>query len=139
MWSRSSYTVSVRSLILTAMSWMLALSSSISDSMCVSVSIMGCMSLACLSRLANESCWYFSFICDEVPCMLIANGIVECLMGLPSGRVIVWTREMPGVWKTALAILSMTRKSADVRRSWSLSIISSSGFIRAELKCLSAT
>ena len=49
--------------------------------------------------------------------MLSWNGIVVCLIGLPSGRVIVWTREMPGVWKIALAILSMTRKSAELRRS----------------------
>ncbi len=68
--------------------------------------------------LANESCWYFSFSFDAVPCMLIWNGMVLCLIGLPSGgRVIVCTREMPGVWKIALAILSITRKSADVRRS----------------------
>ena len=38
----------------------------------------------------------------------------------------------------ALAILSMTRKSAELRRSWSLSTISSSGFIRAVPKWRSA-
>ena len=63
--------------------------------------------------------------------MLIWNGIDVCSIGLPSGRVIACTREMPGTRKMALAILSMTRKSAELRRSWSLSIISSSGFIRA--------
>ena len=49
--------------------------------------------------------------------MLSMNGIVVCSIGLPSGRVIVCTRAMPGTWKIALAILSMTRKSAELRRS----------------------
>ena len=81
---------------------------------------------------------YFWFICWVVPCMLIWNGIEVCSIGVPSGRVMVCTRAMPGIWKMALAILSMTRKSAELRRSWSLSIISSSGFIRACEKCRSA-
>ena len=51
--------------------------------------------------------------------MLIWNGIEVCSIGVPCGRVIAWTRAMPGTWKMALAILSMTRKSAELRRSWS--------------------
>jgi len=78
---------------------------------------MPCISSACLSMLANESCWYFRFICCVVPCMLIWNGIEVCSIGVPSGRVMACTRPMPGVLKTALAILSITRKSAELRRS----------------------
>ncbi len=47
MLSRSSPTVAARSVILAAISLMLAESSSINASMWVSVSIMVCMSLAC--------------------------------------------------------------------------------------------
>ena len=64
-----------------------------------------------------RSCRYFWFICWVVPCMLIWNGIDVCSIGLPSGRVMAWTREMPGTRNTAFAILSMTRKSAELRRS----------------------
>ncbi len=61
-----------------------------------------------------------------------------CSIGVPSGRVMACTRLIPGTRKIALAILSMTKKSAELRRSWSLSIISASGFIRACEKCRSA-
>ena len=32
-----------------------------------------------------------------VPCMLIMNGIEVCSIGVPSGRVMVCTRPMPGL------------------------------------------
>ena len=60
---------------------------------------------------------YFWFSVFVVPCMLSRNGMVVCSIGFPSGRVIVCTRAMPGTRKIALAILSMTRKSAELRRS----------------------
>ncbi len=66
------------------------------------------------------------------------NGIELCSMGVPWGRVMVWTRPMPGSWNIALATRSMTRKSAELRRSWSLSSISISGLSRAAGKCRSA-
>ncbi len=59
--------------------------------------------------------------------MLIWNGIEVCSIGVPCGRVMACTRPIPGTRKIVLAILSMTRKSAELRRSWSLSIISSFG------------
>ncbi|CDO08302.1 hypothetical protein BN977_03861 [Mycolicibacterium cosmeticum] len=49
--------------------------------------------------------------------MLIWNGIEVCSIGVPCGRVIACTRPIPGVRNTALAILSITRKSAELRRS----------------------
>ncbi|PQM49549.1 hypothetical protein C1Y40_00223 [Mycobacterium talmoniae] len=49
--------------------------------------------------------------------MLIENGIVEWLIGVPCGRVMVCTRPIPCTRKTALATLSITRKSAGLRRS----------------------
>ena len=70
--------------------------------------------------------------------MLICAGIVLYFKGLPCGRVIAWTLPMPGTLETALAIRSITRKSAELRRSWSVSTSSSSGFIRATGKCRSA-
>src|SRR5882757_10850049 len=73
-------------------------------------SMVDCMSSACLSMLAVTSWLYFSFICCVVPFMLIWNGIDVCSMGVPNGRVIACTRAMPGTRKTALAILSITRK-----------------------------
>ena len=51
--------------------------------------------------------------------------------GVPSGRVIDCTWAMPSVWKTALATRSSRIMSVGLRRSWSVSIISSSGFSRA--------
>ncbi len=75
------------------------------------------MSSACLSMLAIMSCWYFSFIFCVVPCMLIWNGIEVCSIGVPCGRVMACTRPTPSVRKIALAILSITRKSAELRRS----------------------
>ena len=96
------------------------------------------ISSACTSMSAIRSCMYFWLSRWVVPCMLIWNGIEVCLIGLPSGRVIACTRAMPSTLKRALAILSITRKSAELRRSWSLSTINSSGFIRAWEKCRSA-
>ena len=107
------------------------------DIFCI-VAMVSFISSACTSMSAIRSCMYFSLSRWVVPCMLIWNGIEVCLIGLPSGRVIACTRAMPSTLKMALAILSMTRKSAELRRSWSLSIISSSGFIRAGSKCRSA-
>ena len=78
------------------------------------------------------------FIVWVVPCMLMMNGIEVWSIGVPSGRVMVCTRPMPGMWKIVLAIRSMTSMSAGLRRSWSVSSISSSGFIRACGKCRSA-
>ena len=48
---------------------------------------------------------------------LSVYGIVECSIGLPSGRVMVCTSAMPRTSTSALAILSITRKSAGLRRS----------------------
>jgi len=45
------------------------------------------------------------------------NGIELCSTGVPSGRVMVWTRPMPGWWNIDLATRSMTRKSAEFRIS----------------------
>ena len=70
--------------------------------------------------------------------MLIMNGIEVFSIGLPWGRVGACTREMPSTRNTALATLSSTRKSAGLRRSWSASISSISGLIRAAEKCRSA-
>src|ERR1700741_3779998 len=58
--------------------------------------------------------------------------------GLPSGRVIDCTRPMPGTLVTALVIRSITRKSAELRRSLSVSTSNISGFIREMGKCRSA-
>ena len=96
------------------------------------------MSAACWSILAVRSSLYFWVSFWVVPCMLIRNGIEVCSIGVPSGRVMAWTREIPSTAKIAFAILLMTRKSAELRRSWSLSTISTSGFIRACEKCRSA-
>ena len=65
----------------------------------VIVSMVFCISSACLSMSAIWSCMYFWFIFWVVPCMLIWNGIEVCSIGVPCGRVMVCTREMPGSWK----------------------------------------
>ena len=70
--------------------------------------------------------------------MLIWAGIVLYFNGFPAGRVIDCTRPMPGTLAMALLIRSITRKSAELRRSWSVSSSSISGFIRAMGKCRSA-
>ena len=75
------------------------------------------MSSACSSVLAVRSWLYFSVNFWLVPCMLIRNGIEVCSIGVPSGRVMACTRAMPSTWKMAFAILLMTRKSAELRRS----------------------
>ncbi|SHV15565.1 Uncharacterised protein [Mycobacteroides abscessus subsp. abscessus] len=49
--------------------------------------------------------------------VLMLNGIDVCLIGLPSGRVIVCTCAIPRTRASALAILSITRKSAGFLRS----------------------
>ena len=67
--------------------------------------------------------------------MLIMNGIEVCSIGVPCGRVIACTRATPGTRNTALATLSRTRKSAELRMSWSASMRSTSGLIRAWEKC----
>ncbi len=76
-----------------------------------------CISSACWSMLAVRSSLYFWVSFWEVPCMLIMNGIEVCSIGVPSGRVMACTREIPSTAKMALAILLMTRKSAELRRS----------------------
>ena len=81
---------------------------------------------------------YLRFMVWLVPPMLSMNGIVLCSIVVPCGRVIAWTREMPFTREMALAILLITRKSAELRRSWSDSMSSNSGFIRAGEKCRSA-
>ena len=96
------------------------------------------MSSACLSMPAVRSSLYFCVNFWVVPCIPIMKGIEVCSIGVPSGRVMACTREMPSTAKIAFAILLMTRKSAELRRSWSLSTMSTSGFIRACEKCRSA-
>ncbi|SKV04280.1 Uncharacterised protein [Mycobacteroides abscessus subsp. abscessus] len=49
--------------------------------------------------------------------MLMRNGMELCSIGVPCGRVIACTRAIPGTRNTALAILSITRKSAELRIS----------------------
>ena len=85
-----------------------------------------------------RSSLYFWVSFWEVPCMLIMKGIEVCSIGVPSGLVMACTREIPSTAKMAFAILLITRKSAELRRSWSLSTIKTSGFIRACEKCRSA-
>ncbi len=70
--------------------------------------------------------------------MLMRNGIEVFSIGVSFGRVTVCTRATPGTRNTALASLSITRKSAGFRRSRSVSISMTSGFIRAAEKCRSA-
>ena len=67
--------------------------------------------------LSMVFCMYERFISWKVPLMLICAGIVLNFKGLPSGRVIDCTLPMPGTLVTALVILSITRKSAELRRS----------------------
>src|SRR6478735_12189236 len=127
MLSRNSWMSTTMPLVLSTSWCVVAAICAVSDDIFVSVSMVFCISSACLSMSAMRSWLYFSFIVWFVLCWLIWNGIVECSMGLPSGRVIVCTSLMPGTAVTALAILLMTRKSAEFRRSWSLSTIISSG------------
>ena len=92
----------------------------------------------CLSRSAPRACWNGRLlICAALPA-LIWNGIDVWSSGVPSGRVIDCTCAMPSVWKTALATRSSRIMSVGLRRSWSASTISSSGFSRACEKCRSA-
>ena len=76
-------------------------------------------------------------ICDAL-FALIWNGIDVWSSGVPSGRVIDCTCAMPSVWNTALATRSNRIMSVGFRRSWSASIIISSGLSRAFEKCRSA-
>src|ERR1700712_814042 len=89
----------------------------VNDDIFVIVSMVFCISSACLSMLAVMSWLYFSFIFCVVLCILIWNGIDVCSIGVPCGRVIACTREIPGTLKMALATLSITRKSAELRMS----------------------
>jgi hypothetical protein len=70
--------------------------------------------------------------------MPIRNGSEVCSIGTPRGRVMACTLPTPCVWAIDRAIRSITSMSAGLRTSWSVSTISSSGFIRAFGKCLSA-
>ena len=117
MLSRNSATSTVMSFILPTMECVTAAICVVSADIFSIESMVVCMSSACFSMLAVRSWLYFSVIFWVVPCMLIWNGIEVCSIGLPSGRVIACTRAIPGTRKTALAILSMTRKSAELRRS----------------------
>ena len=90
---------------------------SINDVILVNMSMVLCMSLACLSMSAIMFSLYLRFRSWLVLPRLIWAGMVLNLRGLPFGRVIAWTLPMPGTAKTALAILSITRKSAELRRS----------------------
>ncbi|PQM45925.1 hypothetical protein C1Y40_03916 [Mycobacterium talmoniae] len=112
------------------MSWVMPDSSVINAYMCFMVWTVLPISSDCFSMSAMRSFISFMFCSWPTPCMLIRNGIEVCSIGVPCGRVIACTREMPGTWNTALAILLMTRKSAEFRMSWSVSISSISGFIR---------
>jgi hypothetical protein len=126
------------SAVLPTMLCVVALISSINAIILVIVSMLVCISSACTSMLAVRSCIYLRFMVWRDPLRLSWAGIVLNSMGLPLGRVIAWTLPIPGTRKTALAILSITRKSAALRKSWSLSMSSNSGFIRAAGKCRSA-
>ncbi|CQA05029.1 Uncharacterised protein [Mycobacteroides abscessus] len=96
-------------------------------------------SSACSSICAEFSLLNFAVCRVPAFCAPIKNGIELCSIGAPRGRVIVCTRSIPRMCTMPLATLSMTSMSAGVRRSWSASSISSSGFMRAWEKCLSAT
>jgi len=76
-----------------------------------------CISSACTNMLSMVFCAYERFISWLVLPMLICDGIVLNFNGLPSGRVIDCTLPMPGTFVTDLVIRSITRKSAEVRRS----------------------
>ena len=128
----------VMSRVLPTMLCVVALISSINTIILPIVSMVVCISSACTSMSSMRSCKYLRFRSWPTPPMLIWAGIVLNSTGLPLGRVIAWTLPMPGTRKIALAILSITRKSAELRRSWSLSMRSNSGFIAAGEKCRSA-
>src|SRR3954451_25482969 len=99
------------------MLWVTAAICSVSADIFVIVLMVVCMSSACFNMLAIRSWLYFSFIFCVVLCMLIWNGIDVCSMGVPCGRVIASTRDIPGTLNTALAIVSITRKSDEFRMS----------------------
>src|SRR5882757_2553115 len=117
MLSRNSAMSIVMPFILATMVCMTPAISAVMLDIFVMVLMVDCMSSACLSMLAMTPWLYFSFIFWVVPFMLIWNGIDVCSMGVPNGLVIACTRAMPGTRKTPLAILSITRKSAELRRS----------------------
>src|SRR3569623_1925200 len=91
MWSRKSATSSAMLAVFIDMSCVVAAICVVMACILGIVSMLTCMSLACCSMLAIESCWYFSVIFVVTDCMPMMNGIVVCLMGFPSGRVIVCT------------------------------------------------
>src|ERR1700750_2735814 len=116
MLSRNSWMSTVIPFILVTIEWGVSAICAVILDILVIVSMVVCMSSACLSMLAVMSWLYFSFIFCVVLCMLIWNGIEVCSIGVPCGRVMACTREIPGTLKMALAILSITRKSAELRR-----------------------
>ncbi|CPU66682.1 Uncharacterised protein [Mycobacteroides abscessus] len=68
-------------------------------------------------------------------CRLIWNGIDVRSIGLPSGRVMLCTMEIPCTAKRPLASLCRTTKSAGLRISWSASRSMTSGVMRDSGKC----
>ncbi len=97
-----------------------------------------CCSSAILSMSAIRSLMKSMFCIIMLPCMPCWKGTELCWMGMPSGRVMSWIIAMPGRRMMFLATRSSTSMSAGLRMSWSASIISMSGFIRAWVKCCSA-
>ena len=89
----------------------------ISSYMCFMVARVLPISSAWVFMSAMRSFISFMFCIWPAPCMLMRNGSDVCWMGVPSGRVIAWTLAIPCTRNTALAILSMTRKSDELRRS----------------------
>jgi hypothetical protein len=85
----------------------------------------------CVSKSFARSCWNGRLLSWAALCALIWNGIDVWSSGVPSGRVIDCTCAMPSVWKTAFATRSNRIMSVGLRRSWSVSTISSSGLSRA--------
>ncbi len=138
MLSRNSRISTTISLVLPTKLCVVALISPMSETVRVMVSMVDCMSSACSNMLANMSSMCFWFICWLAPPMLICEGMVLNSSGSPWGRVMACTLPTPGTLNTALAILSITRKSAELRSSRSVSMSSSSGFIFEAEKCRSA-
>ena len=85
---------------------------------CFIVAICVVIKSACLSMSSMRTFHIMHVICSWLAfCMLSRNGIEVCSIGVPSGRVMPCTREMPGTRKIALASLCNTRKSAGLRIS----------------------
>ena len=75
------------------------------------------ISSACLSKSFIGLRWYFMLCIWPAFCRLSWNGIDVWSIGVPSGRVIACTREIPGTRNRPLASLSKTRKSVGLRMS----------------------